>query len=304
MATDYSDFYTPSGNYDTKYEYDNRKAGSTSLTDLDQRRIAAPEYAGGGLSGVNPLDALMEGLDAESTALTDKLKSIYDSYSGGAEKYGENMQPIIDGLEGDLAGLGEWMTGYQGLVEEMRPTFMGATQLDPNANRYREEYMGSVASQADLADQALKRDMASQGINPYENSGATRKMALDRNASLAGASNEAFRDWRTDYNRDIAQEQSANATYADMWSKTGDGYATSIDARTTMGGMYDRMYDSTLDAQKAKAAGYEGLTGLVEDRRSEALNLGNTKKSLDQAAYGNALDTYNSGNKQWEYYNG
>jgi len=300
-STQYSN-YVGGGqqNVQPRYEYENLGGAGRpqAYKDYQVRTLVAPNQSDFGIGRNNSaLDAMMAGYDEESDMLTEKLTSIYDSYQGNAEKFGEDMQPIIDGLEGDLAGLTEWMGGYSDLLNEIKPNMVGATQLDPTANRYREEYVGNVASQADAADAAARREQASQGINPYENTGSQRESKLNRSAAIASASNQAHRDWRSDYNRDLAQEQNSNAMFADLYGKTGDHYGTSIGARTALAGVNQGMYDTTLQAQQAKAAGYENLYGNNQNSRTEALNLGVQEQNARQQQFNNAMSVYNSSDK-------
>lgn len=296
----YSDAFDIKGG-GLKYEY--KPVTRNGLYTTEQlRRPIAPSGSGmksfGGGSGI---DAILSGLDEESLGITDKLRSIYDSYSGGLDTFTDNMQPLIDGLENDLVGLSDWMTGYGDVLDEIKPNMVGATKLDPNATRYREEYVGNVASQADAADAATKREMASQGINPYANAGMTRENKLNRSAAIAGASNQAYQDWRGDYNDDLVQEQASNAKFAELYSKTGDNFRTAIDARTAIANINAGVLDKTLQAQQAKSKGYETLYDFNADRRTEALELGKQSAATKQQSYNNKLAAFNSTNKDWEY---
>lgn len=299
METNYSNLFSTK-QYSPTYEYSNVKRPGGGAR-LKSRRLAAPDFRD---YSPNPIDTMMEGLDEESAQLTNKLKSIYDSYQSGLDTYNENMAPLLEGLENDLVGLNDWMVGYQDTLNELKPNFVGAVRLDPNATRYREEYVGNVAAQADAADRATRMDMASQGINPYANAGMNRQHKLERASAIAGASNQAYRDHRADYNADLAQEQDANARFADLYSMTGDHFKTAVNARTGISNIYSMQHNNGIQAAQNKAAGYEGLLGLNQTKRVEALELGKHHEAAQQNANALALNAYNSSNKNWEYING
>jgi hypothetical protein len=207
-------------------------------------------------------DDVIAGSEEQSAALTDKLKSIYDGFEGYATEFGGKIEPIMDALNGDIGKMEQWMEGYQGLLTEIKPTMMHGLQIDPTAAGYRAEYMGNVGAQYDQAQEQMNRQMAQQGINPYSNTGATRDMALNRAGAVAGAANQAYANWRQDYNTNMQAQQDAMAKYAGLYGKTGDYFGDILKARSGMADTYRGLYDSRLQAQIAKAQGYEGLLGL------------------------------------------
>lgn len=211
-------------------------------------------------------DKVIAGAEQESAALTDKLKGIYDSYQGYTKDFEGDIKPIIEALNGDIGKMEKWMEGYQGLLTEIKPTMMGGLQIDPTAAGYRAEYMGNTAAQYGAAEEQLRRQQAQQGINPYANTGQTRDFALQRAAGVAGAANQAYAAWRQDYNQNMQAQQQAMAQYAGLYGKTGDFFGDILNARANVGGFYKGIYDSRLDAQKAMAAGYEGLLGLEQQK--------------------------------------
>lgn len=207
-------------------------------------------------------DDVIAGSEKESAALTDKLKGIYDSFEGYYSEYGGKIEPLLDALNGDIGKMEKWMEGYQGLLTEIKPTMMNGLQIDPTAAGYRAEFMGNTAAQYDAAQQQMQQQQAQQGINPYANTGQSRDFALQRAAGVAGAANQAYATWRQDYNQNMQAQQQAMAQYAGLYGKTGDYFGDILKARGGMADTYRGLYDSRLQAQIAKAQGYEGLLGL------------------------------------------
>lgn len=235
----------------------------------------------GGNKQDNWWDKVISGAEQESAALTDKLKSIYDTYEGKFGEYQADMKPILEGLEGDIGKMTDWMAGYEQLLGEIKPTMMGGLQIDPTAAGYRAEYVGNVAAQYDQAEEAMRRQQAAQGINPYANAGASRDMALSRAGAMGGAANEAYAAWRDDYNRNMQAQQQAMSQYAQLYGKTGDYFGDIMQARAGMGGLYKGLYDTQLQAQMAKAQGYEGLLGLEQNKWQTGLSAAQQQSMLD-----------------------
>lgn len=217
-------------------------------------------------------DKVIAGAEKESQVLTTQLKSIYDSYQGYATDFEGDIKPIMDALNGDIGKMEKWMEGYQGLMTEIKPTMMSGMKIDPTAAGYREQFMGATADQFDQAQQEMMRQQAQQGINPYANTGQSRDFALDRAGALAGSANSAYAAWREDYNKNMQAQQAAMAQYAGLYGKTGDFFGDILQARAGIGNMYKGIYDTRLDAQKARAAGYEGLLGLEFQKWQTGLN--------------------------------
>lgn len=243
---------------------------------------------GGGVflgdSRTDPLEALIEGYDAESRALTNMLKSIYDNYTGIAGEIGDEFTPIFDQIDEDIDNFYGYMDEYQQLLTDIRPDFLSSIIVDPNAARTRNEYMGNVAAQYEAAEDEMRRQATQQGFNPYANRGATRDFNLSRAADLAGAANQAYSDWRGDYNRDIRMQQEADQAYAELFNRQGDQYGDLLNARSGVAALRKGIYDTRLEAERARAAGYEGLAGLVENRRSQALSLGQAQAAANAQA--------------------
>lgn len=222
----------------------------------------------------NPLDDILKGYDRESNALQGKLRSIYDGYTGSYEEMEGKVRPILDLIEGDIGKFEEYLGDYEGLLSGMQGDFLDSIIIDPNASRTRHEYMGNVAAQYDRAQDAMRRQAIQQGMNPYANRGAQREMALGRAGAMAGAANQAYSDWREAHNRDIRAQQEANAMYADLFSRQGGMYGDLLRARSGQIAGEAGLYDARMAADRAKASGYEGLLGLQEQRRNQAIQLG------------------------------
>ncbi len=243
-----------------------------------------------GMGGVMPLaeqaafDDLIEGFDKESKAITDKLMSIYDSYGEAVESGNTTLMPIIDRIGDDIDRFEAYIGDYEDLVGGMRGDFLDSILVDPNAARTRNEYMSNVAAQYDQAQEAQRRQAIQQGVNPYVNLGARREFALDRAAAMAGAANQAYGDWRNQYNLDVQRQQAANEAYANMFGKTSTLYSDLIGHRGRYLGSRQDLAMQQLAAKQAQAAGYEGLAGLVENRRTQALQLGQQKAAANADA--------------------
>ena len=246
---------------------------STGERQTQERRVVGG--TGGRLGGGrNPLDDILEGYDEESKALTGKLKSIYDGYTGSYEEMEGNIRPIMDLIEQDIGKFEEYIGDYEGLVSGMQGDFLDSIIIDPSATRTRGEYMGNVAAQYDQAEATRRRQAIQQGQNPYADRGAQRSFALERAGAMAGAANQAYGDWREAYNRDIQAQQQANEAYAGLFGSQGEMYGDLLRARGGLISAEKGLLDTRLAAEEARARGYEGLTGLVEGRRQQALELG------------------------------
>lgn len=255
-------------------------AGNTRQT---QERLVV---GGGGRlgAGKDPLGDILEGYDEESDALMGKLRSIYDGYTGSYNEMEGNVRPIMDMIEQDITKFEDFIGDYEGLVSDMEGDFLDSIIIDPSATRTRGEYMGNVAAQYDQAEAAQRRQAIQQGQNPYANRGAQRSMALDRAGAMAGAANTAHKDWREAYNRDTQSQQQANEAYAGLVGRQGGMYGDLLSAR---GGLVDAeqgLLDSRLDAEQARGSGYEGLLGLTENRRQQAIELGQKQAEAGRLA--------------------
>ena len=281
--TDLMQYQTPFVGTQRRDVYD----PSTGERQTQERRVVGG--TGGRLGGGrNPLDDILEGYDEESQALQNKLKSIYDGYTGSYEEMEGNIRPIMDLIEQDIGKFEDYIGDYEGLVSGMQGDFLDSIIIDPSATRTRGEYMGNVAAQYDQTEAARRRQAIQQGQNPYADRGAQRSFALDRAGAMAGAANQAYRDWREDYNRDIQAQQQANEAYAGLVERQGGMYGDLLAARGGLAGMEKGLLDTRLAAEEARARGYEGLTGLVEGRRQQAIELGQRQAEAGRLAQSEA----------------
>jgi len=285
--TDLLRYDMPSVTTQTRNVYN--PGGITNRFQTQERKVVeGPSGPLFGTGGSNPLDDLLAGYDKESASLTKKLKSIYDSYTGSYEELEGKVQPIMDLIEGDIGKFEEYMGDYEGLVSGMKGDFLDSIIVDPNAARTRGEYMGNVASQYEQAEDAMRRQAIQQGQNPYANRGAAREMALSRAGDMAGAANQAYGDWREQYNRDIQRQQQANEAYANLYGKKGEMYGDLLGARSGLIGAQKGLMDTRLAAEQARASGYEGLLGLEQQKRQQALELGQQQASMRAQAVSQA----------------
>lgn len=228
-------------------------------------------------------DAIMAGHDATSSAYTKQLKALYDGYGQYAKDYGTKAQPIIDALTGDIKGLEGYRGDYEKTLGEIKGTLLDGINLDPSATRTRERYQGNVAAQFATADEQQRQNMASQGLNPYANTGASRATNLTRAATMADAGNKAYADWHNQYNNDVVAKQNGQASFAGLQSKLGEMQNNIMAGRSTVLNANQSIYDANMNADQAKASGYEGLASLEEARRAEALKLGQQQQANAQA---------------------
>lgn len=228
-------------------------------------------------------DAIMAGHDAASQAYIDKLTSIYDGYQTYAKEFGDKAQPIIDALTGDIGDMQGYIKKYGDALDESRSTLMDGINIDPSATRTREEYQGNVAANYGRQREQLNQQMASQGINPFANKGATRDLALSEAAAQTGAANTAYKDWRNQYNDDIKAKQQGQAMYANLLGKQGDLQGQVITARRGVIDANKDVMTAKIGADQARASGLTDLLSLQENRRQEALKLGQQQQENARA---------------------
>ncbi len=232
-------------------------------------------------------DKMIAGHDETSGRYVEKLKGIYDTYAEMAGDYSEDMQPILDAMGGDIDKMQGAIGDYADVVGGMEDTFMNGIKVDPNAAHYRAEYMGNTANQFGAQEEAIRQRLASQGINPYGMAGANREMGLSKAAAMAGSANKAYRDWRDSHNKDVQAKQAGMATYAGIAQGVPTLYGQAAGVRSGMANTRSGVYDTTLKAAGMKAAGYEGLLDHEENRRAEALSMG--QRAADTDAQGKAF---------------
>ena len=224
-------------------------------------------------------DAIMAGHDATSAAYASQLKDLYDGYGQYAKDYGDKAQPIIDALTGDIKGLEKYRGDYETTLNGIQDNMLNGINLDPSATRTREEYQGNVAAANAKATEQQKQQMQSQGLNPYANTGASRANSLAGAAGLADAGNKAYSDWHKQYNADVVAKQNGQASYAGLQSKLGDMQNNIMAGRGNVLNVHKSIYDANMGSDQAKATGYEGLASLAENRRAEALKLGQQREN-------------------------
>lgn len=219
------------------------------------------------------LDAIMAGLDNNSNEFADKLKSIYDGYGKYAKEYGDKAQPIMDALTGDISGMEGYIKNYGSTLAEIKDTMLNGIQVDPTSTNTREQYQGAVASAYGKNEEQQKQAMESQGLNPYANTGATRQNDLSRTAAMTNADNQAYSDWRTQYNKDMQAKGELAGAYAGLVGKQADMQGQLFTGRGLLLEGQKGIYDANLGARKDTAAGYENLMSVNEQRRQEQLAL-------------------------------
>lgn len=237
------------------------------------------DWKTGKTAAATEFDKMMAGNDQASQAYIDQLKGIYDQYGKYAEEYKGNVKPIIDAIGGDITGMQTIAKKYGETLKTIEPTMMTGIQVDPNAARTRNEYIGAVADQMKSAEKQQRIAAESQGLNPYANTGANREMALARGAGVANAANRAYTDWRKNYNADIKAQQDAQAKYAGLVAGEGALVSDIAGARGAQAGLYGKMSEADIGAAKLKQAGLSDLLGVQEARRQEALQLGQQQQS-------------------------
>lgn len=253
-----------------------------------QQRVVAS--GGGGLSewaggkkddSASRLDQAMSGLDAKAGEYEQILRGVYDNYSGSVDKYAGDIEGLLDAMDGDIAKLTGYIGDYENVLAEIKPDFMNGIKVEESDGQRRATYMGNVAQQYANSEQAQNREMAAQGINPYANSGNRRANLLNRNAAMAGAGNQAYGDWLTAHNQQVQADQGAKATYAGLAAKPAELQSGVVNARGGMTGIYSDLINQGLEADKAKAAGYQYLNDVNSGRRSETLQLAQNKQQSD-----------------------
>lgn len=243
------------GNYRGTYQY-------SYVKDAQQDEKAAKAF-----------DDIMRGHDAASQKYINQLTGIYNGYQKYAEEFGDAAKPIMEALSGDIAEMQGYIKDYGNVLDEVRPTMMDGIRVDPSATRTREEYQGNVAANYGKQKEQIAAKLASQGINPYVNKGASRDMALSQAAAMTNAANTAHKDWREGYNRDIGIKAALQGQYAGL---IGNKSAMQGQVMQARGGLIDvnkSLMDAKIGAGQAKAAGLSDLLSLQENRRQETLSL-------------------------------
>ncbi|MDP1774270.1 MAG: hypothetical protein Q8L15_18535 [Methylobacter sp.] len=235
--------------------------------------------AGGLGGGANSLDEQMAANDAKSGEYVNKLQGIYDGYAKYAADFGAKAQPIMDALNGNIKEMEGYVADYGQTLSDIKPTMMDGINVDPSATRTREEYQGNVASAYGKAREQQAQNMTGQGLNPYANKGGDRQMNLAEAAAKTSAGNNAYKDWRTQYNQDVQAKQAGQATFAGLQAKRGDMQGNIMSAR---GGLLDanaKIMNSQIAAGQAQASGIENLASVNEARRAENLGLAQQKQA-------------------------
>jgi len=220
----------------------------------------------------------MQGHDKTSNDYVNRLKTIYDGYQSYSEEFGKSAKPIMDALSGDIKEMQNYIGDYGKLLGEIRPTMMDGVKVDPSATRTREEYTGNVAAAYGKQREQLNQQMASQGMNPYANKGASRDLALSEAGARTNAANTAYKDWRSQYNQDMATKANLQGQYAGLVGQKAGMYGDIMSARSGLLGANESIMNAKLNAGQAQASGYENLLSLSENRRQEALALAQQKQ--------------------------
>lgn len=272
MAT-YSNYFSfGSGpKMETRSKYMGANSGGNFRGNYTYDVVVGPEQD---KKAAKAFDDLMAGHDATSQAYVNQLQSIYDGYQKYAQEFGDNAKPIMEALTGDITEMQGFIKDYGDTLDEIRPTMMDGINVDPSATRTREEYQGNVAASFDKQRQQQKMNMVSQGLNPFANKGADRQMALSEAAAMTDAGNTAYRDWRTQHNNDIQAKQKGQATYAGLIGQKGVMQGQIMDARRGLIDTNKSIMEAKIGAGQASAAGVTDLLSLAENRRQEALKLG------------------------------
>ncbi len=242
------------------------------------------------------LDQAMSGIDGKADEYEQVLRGVYDNYSASADKYSGDIEALADAMDGDIAKLTGYIGDYENVLAEIKPDFMNGIKVEESADQRRAEYMGNVAQQYANSEKSQNREMAAQGINPYANSGNRRANLLSRNAAMAGAGNQAYSDWLDSHNQQVQADQGAKATYAELAAKPASMQGDVVSARGSLAGLYDNLANRELDAQKAKAAGYEYLNNANMEKRAQELQLADNyaNRQLETQKLNQAADASNA----------
>jgi len=165
------------------------------------------------------LDSLLSSKAGDEQWAINALMNIGDTYASIVKNYDGDIRDIIGKMDADIESAYSYMNEkYNPYVESQFDYFAGGKgiKVEDNDAQRRATYMGNVASQSATAREDQHRQMAAQGLNPYANAGNQRAMLLNRNASMAGAGNQAYGDWLSAHNQQRQADQQARSTYADM----------------------------------------------------------------------------------------
>lgn len=220
-------------------------------------------------------DSILSGDDEQSQQVYQSLADIYSQYESDTQQYNEGTEAraskLIDNLETHATDYGNILAGIQ------RDVSVGL-KTDSNANQFREEYAGNVASQFNATRDARRRDARSRGVD-FDSSAEARELELGRAAAMANASNAAYRDWRKDYNTNTAESQRASIAHAGLYAGIGDLHQRSADT-----------FLKHRDNQSKNKIGYTGLQirgqeALLADAQSKRKLAVDTKLTQDDLKY-------------------
>jgi hypothetical protein len=273
--------YSSNFNFGNRYKLGTRKGrmsyssvGGAGSSDLNYNVVEQdPEAAARAKQMGSAFDMIMGGLDSSATQYHQQLKDIYDSYGKYADEYGAKAQPLIDAMTGDIKGMEGYIGNYATTLASIKDTMLNGIQVDPTSTNTREQYQGSVAASYAKEGEKQKRDMESQGLNPYANKGASREMSLARSADMAAADNQAYTDWRSQYNQDVQAQQAGMESYANLEGQQVGMQDKLLGARGVLLDGQKSITDVNFAALGAKASGYETLASQIEARRQEQLAL-------------------------------
>jgi hypothetical protein len=232
----------------------------------------------------NSFNSIMSGIDNTSNGYVSQLQDLYNQYGTNAAGYQANVQPIAQAIGTDITGMTNTNQAYQKTLDEIAPTMLNGIQVDPNASNTRNQYMGAVADQNKGAEQAMQQNSASQGQNPYANTGANREFALANGAGMANASNKAYNDWRTQYNTDMTNKGNLAASYAGLQSNLGAMENNVVNARGTQAGIYGGILGAQNTATGAQAQGAQDLLSYEQQQKQIQLQLAQQQQNNAQRA--------------------
>jgi hypothetical protein len=97
-------------------------------------------------------------------------------------------------------------------------------------------------------------------------------------------------------------QQAAQSQYAQLYGKTGDYFGDIMSARAGMGNLYKGIYDTNLQAQMARAQGYEGLLGLEQQKWQTGLAAGQQQSMMDlqKSMFNAQLASKHANDQEWK----
>ena len=271
MATDYGNYFDFSGGPTLGYNY-TYAPGDAGIA---SGYVATPVVNQGvkNQSATNQFNSVMAGYQSTASDYVNQLQNIYTAYGDYAKQYGEEAQPIIDAMTGDISTLKTDTGNYGKVLSQIQPLMTNGISL-PNAANVQNQYMANEASQLNASEQSQKMNAESQGQNPYANTGANRANSLARASGMADAANSGYNAWQSQYNTAVEAQQSADANFAGLTGNKATLDSSVVNSENNLLGANKSILDANNTALGGQSNTTQALLGYNENQQAQQLALG------------------------------